>query len=61
MSWCMSVMPALGKQRLKELEFKVMVPRLQSEASLKKKKYAEAYLCTYFISFQQVHVVGVYW
>lgn len=39
MSWCMSVMPALGKQRLKELEFKVMVPRLQSEASLKKNIY----------------------
>lgn len=58
MSWCMSVMPALGKQRLKELEFKVMVPRLQSEASLKKYIYiyAEAYLCTYFISFQQVQL-----
>lgn len=36
MSWCMSVTPALGKQWLKELEFKVMVPRLQSEALLKK-------------------------
>lgn len=52
-------MPALGKQRQKDLEFKVMVPELHSEA-LFKKKNAKDYLCVYLISCQIFYIVGVY-